>query len=322
MSGRGYSRTNRHRPPSQQWFNTLAGLMVLLTTLFAMLFSISQIEPGKFAQLLGSLQDAFGMQKTPLTLIHSSKGDITDILKFEQAVTLVRLKEKLELPLYTAGGPYSGQAPTTSFRMCLQHAKKIPGFLRVDACSGTDSPPLEPQESGLRGKEAMESANEREDYEITEEGFLLRISTDALFVPASLAVLRPKIQAPLREMANFLADMPNMVRVIGHTDDQPLALGIALPNHLSLSAVYAASVVDFFITEGKMNPRQLQTRGLGSYAPLENNDSDHGRFHNRRIEILVLRQTVPADQAEPKEKAPPEKAGQTHPENPFKENNE
>ena len=320
MSGTGYSRTTRHRPPSQQWFYTLAGFMVLLATLFATLFSVSQIEPGKYAQLLGSLQDAFGMQRSPLSFIRSSKGDITDILKFEQAVTLVRLKEKVELPSYAAGDPLSGQVSTTSYRMCLQHAKKIPGFLRVEACSGTDHPTLE-QES-LLDKATMESTSKKEDYEITEEGFLLRISTDALFVPASLAVLRSKIQAPLREMAKFLADMPNMVRVIGHTDDQPLPLGISLPNHLSLSAVYAASVVDFFIVEGGMSPQQLQTRSLGSYAPVEDNDSAIGRFHNRRIEILVLRQTMSTDQAEPKEQLRLEGAEQTQPKNPFKELNE
>ena len=126
----------------------------------------------------------------------------------------------------------------------------------------------------------------------TDEGFLMRINGDALFKPGTLT-LRADVKPQLQQIANLLADMPNLIRVVGHTNNQiPPADGIFKDNW-TLSSVYAAAIVNFFATDGGVEARRLEARGMGQYSPRASNDTEPGRVLNQRLEILVSRETLP-----------------------------
>lgn len=126
----------------------------------------------------------------------------------------------------------------------------------------------------------------------TDEGFLLRIKSDALFEPGTLT-LETEAGLQLQQMANLLVDMPNLVRVVGHTNDQPPPPGSPFPDNWTLSSVYASAIVNFFATTGGIEARRLQARGMGQHMPRASNDTAAGRALNQRVEILVSRETLP-----------------------------
>ncbi|MEO5377877.1 MAG: flagellar motor protein MotB [Magnetococcus sp. DMHC-6] len=126
-----------------------------------------------------------------------------------------------------------------------------------------------------------------------EEGFLLRLNNQALFLPES-AVLRPEAKSTLAQIANLVKTTANLIRVEGHTSiDPPPAI---YPNNWVRSANEAATIVDFFVKEGSLDPARLQVRGMGQYMPVADNDTKEGREKNHRIEIMISKETQPSIQ--------------------------
>lgn len=127
----------------------------------------------------------------------------------------------------------------------------------------------------------------------TDEGFLLRINSDAMFSPGTPLTLHPDVEPQLQQVANLLEPMPNLIRVAGHTSSQPPPEGSPFLDNWSLSSAYASAVVNFLSTEGGIEARRLQVRGMGQYSPRAGNDSEAGRILNQRLEILISRETLP-----------------------------
>ncbi|MBF0625250.1 MAG: flagellar motor protein MotB [Magnetococcales bacterium] len=137
----------------------------------------------------------------------------------------------------------------------------------------------------------------------TSEGFILRLDSRALFVPNSMT-LKEDFETTLQQIGTVLADKPNLVRVVGHTDNRPPTP--PYPSNWTLSGVKAAAVAHFLVQKGGVKPDRLQVRGLAEFQPVAQNDTQQGRANNDRIEILIARATASAD-AEPSQG--PESAG-------------
>ncbi|MBF0213417.1 MAG: flagellar motor protein MotB [Magnetococcales bacterium] len=120
-----------------------------------------------------------------------------------------------------------------------------------------------------------------------DEGFLLRFDHE-LLMGSGTHKLRPEAKPILLQIASLIKDLPNQVRVEGHTGDEPPPSRYA--NNWEFSAFKAAAVVDFLATEGSVDPRKLQVRAMGAYAPKVSNATKEGRKENDRIEIMISRE--------------------------------
>lgn len=91
--------------------------------------------------------------------------------------------------------------------------------------------------------------------------------------------------AALKKGAGFIQKLPSTVvlEVGGHTDN----VGQAASNQ-TLSDSRSSSVKDVLIRFG-VKSDMLQTRGYGPSKPLTTNDTEDGKYRNRRIEYSVLR---------------------------------
>jgi len=98
----------------------------------------------------------------------------------------------------------------------------------------------------------------------------------------------------------ILTEYPDLrVEVSGHTDDRGKA-----EKNLALSAERAASVRQYLLDAGIAADR-IETRGVGSTEPLEDNKTKAGRAKNRRIEFKLLVPAVePAAPAAPSTDTP------------------
>lgn len=91
--------------------------------------------------------------------------------------------------------------------------------------------------------------------------------------------------AALQKGANFIKKLPPTVvlEVGGHTDSD----GSDASNQ-TLSENRAKAVKDALIKFG-VNPSALETKGYGETKPKTTNDTNEGKFYNRRIEYSVLK---------------------------------
>ncbi|MEO5353767.1 MAG: OmpA family protein [Magnetococcus sp. XQGC-1] len=124
---------------------------------------------------------------------------------------------------------------------------------------------------------------------VTEQGFVVRFANHLLFAPGTL-VVRDAVKPSLLPFARMLAELPNRIRVVGHTDDQSAGFGMPFQESWSLSALAASALVHLLVTEGGVGVRHLEVRGMGQYAPRADNGTEAGRSQNRRVEVIIARE--------------------------------
>lgn len=101
----------------------------------------------------------------------------------------------------------------------------------------------------------------------------------------------------MRTIAGVLRTKGFRVRIEGHSDDIPIK-NIRFHSNWELSAARAASVVTYLIDTSRMDPVLLAAAGYGQYHPIAKNDTPEGRALNRRVDIVVVLDSIsdaPAD---------------------------
>jgi outer membrane protein OmpA-like peptidoglycan-associated protein len=88
----------------------------------------------------------------------------------------------------------------------------------------------------------------------------------------------------LRDVARTLEANPDikLIEIGGHTDN----VGPAGTN-VRLSRARAKAVRDYLVQQG-VSARKLSTKGYGESMPIDTNETEAGRFQNRRVEFIVV----------------------------------
>ncbi|QNB45762.1 OmpA family protein [Thermanaerosceptrum fracticalcis] len=125
---------------------------------------------------------------------------------------------------------------------------------------------------------------------LEERGLILRFQDSVLFAKGKADLLNDSIST-LKHVSGILKDIPNAVRIEGHTDDLPINTP-QFPSNWELSTTRATNVLRFLITQG-LDGRKLSAVGYGEYRPLvPNNNSEENRRKNRRVDIVILRESI------------------------------
>jgi chemotaxis protein MotB len=104
--------------------------------------------------------------------------------------------------------------------------------------------------------------------------------------PAGSADLSVRAMGVMADLAARLRELPNQIRVEGHTDDIPIATA-AFASNWELSTGRATRVVEFLIDEG-IDPGRLAAAGYAEHRPRLANATPASRARNRRVDIVVL----------------------------------
>jgi chemotaxis protein MotB len=126
--------------------------------------------------------------------------------------------------------------------------------------------------------------------ELSEREVRVRLKEGLLFSTGGSSV-RPAASATLDLLAGVLLQMPNRLVVEGHTDDRPISRGRWRTNW-ELSTARACSVLRELERRG-VPARRLIASGCGPLRPAAPNASPEGRAANRRVEIVVLKESGP-----------------------------
>jgi chemotaxis protein MotB len=112
---------------------------------------------------------------------------------------------------------------------------------------------------------------------------------EQVFFASGSAVMKEEGKKVLSKVGDALNAYPDkIIRVVGHTDNVPLAKGSKFPSNWELSTARATNVVRFLQDKCKVAPERLIASGRGPYSPVDSNDTPEGRQKNRRIEIMLI----------------------------------
>ena len=109
--------------------------------------------------------------------------------------------------------------------------------------------------------------------------------TDIVQFETNKSILLPKSEELLNEVATAMKEHAEikLVQIEGHTDKQ----GSAKLN-MKLSDARAKSVRDYLIKQGIAGDR-LVPKGFGETVPVADNNSEEGRYKNRRVDFKILK---------------------------------
>lgn len=145
----------------------------------------------------------------------------------------------------------------------------------------------------------MEEAKQQTDEYIKEAGLSGKVGTnieerglvislqDTLIFGSGSATIEPNQRAILNKLGNILKDMPNYIRVEGHTDNVPIK-NSTFSSNWQLASVRASNIVEVLINDSKLSPSKMSAGGYGENRPVADNATAEGKSKNRRVDIVIL----------------------------------
>jgi chemotaxis protein MotB len=142
----------------------------------------------------------------------------------------------------------------------------------------------------------LEKEIEEGQIEITQLADQLSVSmVDKILFPSGKAEITPEGLEVLKRVGNVLKNTKDkIIRVEGHTDNVAIHPNLQelFPTNWELSTTRATNVVRFLQEEIKIEGSRLQAIGMSEYHPVASNTTSTGRSQNRRIEIILLAESI------------------------------
>ncbi len=111
------------------------------------------------------------------------------------------------------------------------------------------------------------------------------------FFPSGEAIVDPATFNTVEKIADTIRKLPNDVRLEGHTDSLPIHT-TRFHSNWELSAARSIAMLELFSTRFNIPRERLAIAGYADTAPKDSNDTEEGRAHNRRVDIVILNQKV------------------------------
>jgi chemotaxis protein MotB len=134
------------------------------------------------------------------------------------------------------------------------------------------------------------------ETEIRTEGLILILKQKEppVFFDTGDALIKTEAYPILDQIGNLIKDLPNDIRIEGHTDIRPISTP-QFPSNWELSITRSINVLRHLHNMG-IPPDRLSAAGYGSYKPIASNKTELGMSKNRRVEIAILHEVKPTNQ--------------------------
>ncbi len=158
--------------------------------------------------------------------------------------------------------------------------------------------PEPPPSAGAQAAELLPSLNYLQTHlsqeissgkmRVTLEGRGLVISLQqATFFPSGEDAIDPATYPSLEKVATAIRQLPNPVRLEGHTDAMPIHT-TRFRSNWDLSAARAIAVLDLLNNRFQVPLQRLAVAGYAETIPIASNGTEQGRSRNRRVDIVIL----------------------------------
>jgi len=119
---------------------------------------------------------------------------------------------------------------------------------------------------------------------------------EATFFASGDDAVAPVSYPILAKIAEVIRDMPQPLRLEGHTDSIPIH-NSRFRSNWELSAARAIAMMELLCQRYQVASERMAVAGYAENAPADRNDTEEGRAHNRRVDLVVL--SAEAQKSEP-----------------------
>lgn len=272
---------------SNRWLQTYADAMTLLLAFFVILYAMSEIDVIQFEAFIRGLEVPFGNPATSEGLLDAGDGIVGDVdTPSDLRPEAVRITE--QMPERHVVDDEDDEEPDEAEE---EPRDRIEGELAVDDdYDDRDLEQLREVRDELRESLVEAGHAEAADFRIDERGLVVSISADDVLFDLYSTDISEEGFEVVRAVAEPLEEVSNDVLVEGHTDDLP----IARPDYSNwnLSTDRAVAVLELLYEEYDLEQDRLGAAGYGEHRPRVPNDSDENRALNRRVDVLVVAESL------------------------------
>jgi chemotaxis protein MotB len=238
----------------ERWLVSYADFMTLLFAFFVVMFASSQTDKAKVQQVSASVKDA--LEKGGVAAaVHEILGGTVD----DRGKGNAMMK-----------GPGGSQPKLATEQNVV--AELLPSLNHLT--------------------QALEQQIKAGEIEIHLEPRGLVVSLrQATFFPSGGDALNPGSLGSIDSIAAMIQKLPNAVRLEGHTDAVPIHTAHFRSNW-ELSAARSIAMLELLATRYKIPRERMAIAGYADTMPKESNETEEGRAHNRRVDVVILNQQV------------------------------
>jgi chemotaxis protein MotB len=238
----------------ERWLVSYADFMTLLFAFFVVMFATSQTDKGRAQQVSDSVKEALDKGGVAAA-VHEILGGTVDE------------KGKGNAQMKGAGGSQPQNVkPQAAIAELLPSMQYLSKSLEIEIHQGKLEMHLEPR------------------------GLVVSLR-QATFFPSGADTVDPNTYSSVEKIAQIVHDLPNSVRLEGHTDAVPIHTA-RFRSNWELSAARAIAMMELFSGRFEIPPQRMAIAGYADTSPLDSNDTPEGRAHNRRVDIVILNQRV------------------------------
>jgi len=167
---------------------------------------------------------------------------------------------------------------------------------RVNASDNLPPPPPAPDHPADL-KESLATLEQGLDSEVKTGKVVLKLEARGLVISLREAAffasgddgVSPASLPILAKIGAVIGSLPNAVRLEGHTDSVPIHTSRYRSNW-ELSAARAIAMMEVLAGRYQVPRSRMAIAGYAENAPADTNESEEGRAHNRRVDLVLLTQ--------------------------------
>jgi len=237
-----------------KWLVTYSDMVTLILVFFVLLFSMSQIDQVKFDAVADSFQNRMVLDFLPSIVPNTQPADNSNA---------------------EAGGESDSSDPINVDVDREEYVSKQQEEQSLNEL-------VENVESYLDENElnAFITANR------TEQGVVL-VLQDSIFFDMGEAQILEEGEPFLSKIGALISQIPNDLKVEGHTDSRPIN-SFRYPSNWELSGARASSVVRYLVDEFDLDQSRFSIAGYGDTRQVAPNDTTENMSKNRRVEITIM----------------------------------
>jgi chemotaxis protein MotB len=246
-------RRKREEPVNhERWLVSYADFITLLFAFFVVMFATAQADRGKAERVSESVRKAL------------EDGQVKSVV----AAILGRARNDKGRGNTNIKVP-AGTEPTV---------REKP--LRADLAGSMEA---------LRAALKVEIEKGQVQIALEPRGLVISLRESGFFASGDDTVY-PGTYPSMEKIARAIAALSSPVRLEGHTDAVPIH-NSRFRNNWELSAARSIAVLELLVSRFAIPAQRLAVAGYADTVPVESNDTETGRAHNRRVDLVVLNES-------------------------------
>ncbi|MBZ5726998.1 MAG: OmpA family protein [Acidobacteriia bacterium] len=248
-------RRNKAPAPEnhERWLVSYADFITLLFAFFVVMFASSQADKNKAKQVSESVKEA---------LEHGT---------FSNAISVV-----------LGRGKHENSKPPVNAERTNQSENQPPPAAPPKPHPADLTKSMDTLQQGL----ALELKSGKVHLQLDARGLVISLREAAFFASGD-DVVAPASVPILAKIAAVIFPLPNPLRLEGHTDSLPIH-NSRFRSNWELSTARAIAMLELLRVRFQMMPERMAVAGYAENFPADTNDTEEGRAHNRRVDVVVL----------------------------------